>query len=519
MAFDDDDEASVLPAPTAIARETGADEPTPEDAFEEEADAEAEAEDFGRFAALTRGNGAGPGGRNKNVSAQAIRKGEKDFEEHGTLSQQSALERSRRAMVEILAPTRAHRPAAWARGWYFPDAWASAPAPGDEMADAELAPAAARAVFDRRREVRARDRVVVAETESPAFARTMGKTIPGVKRGDAAFQRMWLLPEEALFLVEKGALDLWWPMRRLEDIFPGAPAGDDGEAGDGGGGPGARWTLPPIGDDEYELGLPLSLEAAYSLLIGAEGERGKVTLPEIQVYTNLKRAGFYVLRPLPPPPTTDSLATTTPPVTAATVWQWLVSLLTSQNEAPKPAHARPFGPLVAPGLYRAYRPIFAQLPLVPPHKPRPTTPSGADQAAQGPSRVHFHVWKAGRAGWTKTKPPAPPDFAVAVADARTSGVPTLAQLSALLASAPWNPPELARAPGRPARLRHGFRSVLVAAVDDGIVNYLRFGEAAFGEEPLWPAFDAADGPRGAKTGGRGRGRGGRGGRGRGRAGK
>ncbi len=76
--------------------------------------------------------------------------------------------------------------------------------------------------------------------------RTMGKAQVG---------GVHLLPEEALYLVGRGGLDLRW-----------------GE----------------------ESGVPLSLQAAYTFLIGAEGNG--VTLERFTVYAGLKRSGYIVQR-------------------------------------------------------------------------------------------------------------------------------------------------------------------------------------------------------------------------------
>jgi tRNA-splicing endonuclease subunit Sen54 len=106
-------------------------------------------------------------------------------------------------------------------------------------------------------------------------------------------------------------------------------------------------------------------------------------------------------------------------------------------------------------------------------------------------------------------------------DAQESSVPTLEEITALLDSTPWDPPKAQwSGPGRLyPRLKYGYRNVLVAVVDHGVVNYMRFGEGAFGEETLWQRFDSRrvfkGGKRGGGRGGR-RGRGGGRGRGRGR---
>lgn len=65
------------------------------------------------------------------------------------------------------------------------------------------------------------------------------------------------------------------------------------------------------------------------------------------------------------------------------------------------------------------------------------------------------------------------------------------------------------------RLRHGWRNVILAVVDQGVVSFLRVGDARFGGEKLYEEHSRVQGVRKGGNSGRGRGRG-RGGRGRGR---
>lgn len=408
----------------------------------------------------------------KNVSSKSIRKGEKDFESHGTMAQDNTLEASRQAMEDVLSYTRVHREETWVRGWLFPDTCAAWP---DDEAQAKL---------------NMRDRVVVVEHERGAWTRDAGRVMPG-NRQEAGVGRLWLLPEEALYLVERGTLDLWWPTRTLEELLP--PVGSDSVA-------------KPPGPDDYDSGLPLSLEAAYSMLVGEEGDRGKVSLPKYQVYTHLKRAGFSILR-APSTPSQDHKATTPTPI-----WQWLMSLLSREASI----RHEPAGPLVKPGLYRAYAPIYGRLAITQRHKPSPTptTPTEPEE----PFRVFYHIWKPSPTPFSKKNPPAP-DFRIAVSDTLNTFVPSLDEITALLDSQPYAPPpETMQGNGKLyQRLKHGHRNVLVAVVDSGLVNFIRFGEGAFGEEELFKRFDVQGGTRGGKKGGRGGGRGR--GRGRGRGGR
>ncbi|KAK7419169.1 tRNA-splicing endonuclease subunit sen54 [Neonectria punicea] len=463
MAFDDDENPNAVGAyPATNAQDVQATE-----------DADEDSPDYKLF--LSMFDKAG-------VSSKAIRKGEKDFESHGTRAQDNLLEASRTVMDNVLSYTRIHREEVWTRGWCFPDWWEDLEWAGEY------------------KELFLRDRVVVMEHERGNWQKDIGRALPA-KLDRAAAGRLWLLPEEAVYLVERGTVDLWWPNRQLEELFPKADASSEAKL--------------DLGPDDYDAGLPLSLEAAYSLFIGYDGERGKISLPKYHVFANLKRAGFHVLRA--PPDSQSTPATPATPPTK-TVWQWLFSFLGQDARS----RQQPFGPLVQPGLYRAYRPIYQQLAILPRHKPLPT-PTEVHPPEE-PFQIFYHVWKTGGVPFSKKSPP-PPDFRVAVVDAGDSCLPSLQQIEALLESTPHDPPNEAwKGPGRMYhRLKHGHRNVLVAIVDRGLVNFMRFGEGAFGEERIFERFDNKGGPRGGKKGGRGggrgrgrgRGRGGRGGRGRG----
>lgn len=463
MAFDDDDLPTA--ASPAAATEANSEEapPTEEEALEEAP------QDFRLFNSLLK---------KKNISSQTIRRGEKDFESHGTKAQENALEQSRRAMEDVLSYTRVFKETSWLRAWFFPDHFEGWEEKDD---DEEL----------KKRRTDASERVVVVEGDLGAVSKSVGRVVTGQGKGAVARDRTWLLPEEALFLVERGSLDLWWPVRGLDVVFP--PAEREMEEG----------AEEDRVDDEYELGLPLSLQAAYSLLVGNEGERGKITLEKFQVYSNLKRLGYKILRASSAPAGSD--VEEQPPTS---IWQWLFSLIPSSGP-----HHSPYGPLVRPGLYRSYKSIYRQLSLIPRHQP--TAQPSSPWPTKDPFEIHFHVWKSGTT-FSKTRPP-PPDYYLSIVDARESSVPTLEELDALVDSTPWSPPNAAwSGPGRLYhRLKNGYRNVILAVVDHGVVNYLRVAEAAFGEEELFPRFDWRGGPRGGKRGGRRGGRGGRGGRGRG----
>jgi tRNA-splicing endonuclease subunit Sen54 len=446
----------------------------------------------------------------KNVRSQSLRKGEKDFESHGTQAQANALEESRKVMEDVLGYTRMHRQSQnWVRAWYLPDHLRDSIEREAEVAveDEEeegTTPLGAEEQAARQREVHALDRVVVLEESRGPLAQNMGRSVPGLAQEDPTRWKTWLLPEEALFLLERGTIDVWWPLARLEKIFPSPTQVKESRTHSG-----VRDEGTQDEGDEFDLGVPLSLEAAYSLLIGDNGSRGKITLQQYQVYANLRRMGYVVFR-APAAQTRQDVARQSPAPTS--LWRWLISLVQLPE---KPIAHPPYGPLVTPGLHRSYKAIYRRLELITRHEPSSTAAARPPKPAEGPFQICFHVWKSGHEAFAKSNPP-PPDFYLAVVDAQDSFVPTLDEVSALLASTPWSPPTAPPHALYP-RLKHGHRNVLVAIVDHGIVNYMRFAEAAFGQENLVSRFDHVGGPRGKGGRGRGSGRGGRGGR-RGRGG-
>jgi len=112
-----------------------------------------------------------------------------------------------------------------------------------------------------------------------------------------------------------------------------------------------------------------------------------------------------------------------------------------------------------------------------------------------PFRVIFHVYKPStpikKSAW-----PAP-DFRIAVVNTREqTSIPTLAQLGALLESTPLDPPRGEKMDRLMyMRLRHGYRNVVLAVVDQGVTSFLRVSDAAFGKEKLYENKGGPTGPK------------------------
>jgi len=296
--------------------------------------------------------------------------------------------------------------------------------------------------------------------------RTMGRQAGG---------RWTLLPEEALYLVERGNLDLRWRVDRMEG-----------------------------GEEE---GLPMSLQAAYTFLVGSLG----LTVERFNVYAGLKRSGYVVLRG---PAWCEGDEEGNHPVPKVLVedkrgWaRWWSMLFEGKPQKPSPV-----GPLVGNGLYRSYNDVYRLLSVIPFHDPNLPTAGEAPQTREpgslakngglGLLRPCFYVWKPNSA--FKKSAPGPPDFRIAVLNAREDLFPSLEQLDGLLQSVPYDsPPSSMGQPGQ--RLKHGYRNVILAVVDQGVVSYLRFADAGFGKEKLYERTGKGGSKRGG-GGGRGRGSG------------
>jgi len=319
--------------------------------------------------------------------------------------------------------------------------------------------------------------------------RTMGSVIQGRER---------LQPEEALYLLERGALDIRWPAKEGEEL--------------------GRFqieeTVTVKGENikrTYQkcYGLPMSVQAAYAVFLGMEPNG--LTLERFHVYAGLKRSGYIITR-AESWNETKANPSTASPTDQSTWWTELWRRLLAGFDAQAKLKS---GPVVTPGLYRNYSDIYRLLNVVPFHNPKTITPDIASADADTPFRVAFNIYKP-VTGFKKSAP-GEPDFRIAVVSAREKSIPNIAELDSLLSCTPFSPPEPKKSLN--ARLLHGYRNVILAIVDSGITSYLRLSDAGFGLEEVYRRAPA----RGDKGGGRGRGRGRGGGRGggggRGRGGK
>ena len=443
-------------------------------------------------------------------AAQGLpKRGTKDFEPNPTLSQRNTLDASRRAMHDALSALRVHAAGKTHNIGVYVN-W-------ERVEEVEVWSAFRGLVAGSASAAGWRKRCVVVYNFKGTHSKTVGR---GDRRGWT-----WLLPEEALYLVERGSLDVRWP------IVEQGEEREDGEVfGMSGGGENEDEELdsefgeeaPPISE------LPMSLQGAYASFIGKSG----LTLERYLVYAGLKRSGYIVQRA----PTWDDEGDgqLNGSANSASLNSIDGTLTPSASPAPTSALSQPslihrllhwlinphrdtsnpcLGPLLAPGLYRNYNDVFRALTLVPYHTTSPSPSTSSARTPKPPFTISYLLYKP-TPHYRKSTPPSP-DYRVCVMDARTSNVPTMTQIGDLLDSIPE---DILKGEGRriEAKMKHGRRNVLVGVVDMGVISYLRFAEAEIGRYKLFEDK--------MNRGGKGKGRGpprtgkGQGGQGKGKRG-
>ncbi|EAW06730.1 tRNA-splicing endonuclease subunit SEN54 family protein [Aspergillus clavatus NRRL 1] len=392
------------------------------------------------------------------------KRGEKDFEPNPTEFQADVLAASRRAMHNALSYPRLHHPKHKIVGVYAPDgpappSTATLPPVDTPTPDTKTGrPAATKLGVHP-------DACVYVSNPKGQYFKTMGQA--------DRWNRVWLLPEEALYLLERGSLEIRWP-------FSLTGCGDEDDGGDS--------------------GIPMSLQAAYACCIG----RGGLTIERFTVYTGLKRLGYTLTRAPGWYDDAEEVAVEAEKSESPQQGTGLAGVFgrfLKWLETPSPASGGI--PLVGLGMHRSYSEpdphnngdVYRRLSIIPwydPTMPRPPAQTTA------PFRVVFHVYKPSTP-FRKTAPPAP-DFRIAVVDSRTHSMPTVSQLGALLESTPLDPPRGEKMDRQLyMRLRQGYRNVILAVIDQGVVSYLRVADAAFGKEKLYEGRGNPQGNKGRFT--------------------
>ncbi|PSK42048.1 hypothetical protein B9Z65_3962 [Elsinoe australis] len=378
---------------------------------EEEDAAEEEAPDWTTFASVT-----------KAKSGTIPKRGEKDFESHGTSTQSKRLDASRQAMHDALSFQRVHQPKKQNLAVYHADTnTAYIDSPHSTLFKS------------------------MGKNHSPKDD-PLNETRPNANR-------LWLLPEEILYLIERGTVDCRWPAHQA---------------------------------DANELGLPMSLQGAHATFIGlADQHNDGLSFERYSVYSYLKRAGYSVHRA----PTWSDAAesfekNSFPPLPgtwsrlglSTALWKkWWAS-----TDGPS-ATDQATGPLASRRTFRSYPDIYRSLALIDWYDPSTQIDTGATPRSQT-LRVTWHVWKPNNTTYKKSKP-GPPDFHIAVMDSRSTGLPSLAELAGLIDTQQYAPPP--NGMQLYPKLKHGYKSIILAVVDEGVSSFIRLSDAAFGLEPLY----------------------------------
>lgn len=239
------------------------------------------------------------------------KRGMKDFEPDPTKLQSSTLAASRQAMHSALSYMRVHAPKAHVVGIYN------------------------------------------EKTGLTRVKKAKGSMFKSIGRGtvDGGVD---LLPEEALWALERGSLDVRWPVDGQGQEAEISPTGNDEDQTDGGPTVGVTYDL-----EQEDLGITMSLQGAYAALLGEEGLRGgSLTLDRYLVYAGLKRSGFVVLRAegLEKMPLLNkaSLSRASNMWTLSDMYGWLYKLVLKSWTEKSARETQRTGPLVTPGLYRSY---------------------------------------------------------------------------------------------------------------------------------------------------------------------
>ena len=225
-------------------------------------------------------------------SAQKLpSRGIKDFEPHGTKLQQSTLDASRQAMYDVLIQTRTHQQNAQRAVWDPESGGVWVTRPGGK------------------------------------WAISVGQS----KRTASNVPRLWLLPEEALWLIDRGSLDIRWPA-----------------------GPG----------EGLDDGMPMSLQGAYAVFIRTE-QPYPLSVEMYSVYAYLKRAGYIVLRADVNQRNVPKLQENKTEVSAmGNFWFAFRQLWSKIFTISDQSRRATLGPLVRPGIYRDYGEFIEQDGLI-----------------------------------------------------------------------------------------------------------------------------------------------------------
>ncbi|KAJ3805661.1 hypothetical protein F5876DRAFT_91416 [Lentinula aff. lateritia] len=229
---------------------------------------------------------------------------------------------------------------------------------------------------------------------------TIGHSVPratAMANGTVKTQkRMELLPEEAIYLIERGSL-MCWKESAVE--------------------------YPNDGTFESISGSPMTVQQAYTEMIGKED----LTMDRYQVYAYLKRLGYTVTRTKPPTafyPVTASYSPSLLTLTSSSSFKSKIFALFS-------SWISTIFRTVFPDSFDWWRTLRIRRWLKVDKNYKTKFPSS-------PYEPFFNLYKP-PTPFKKSAPP-PPDYQMVVVNARTTPMPSLRELTAIYDNAPELPP-------------------------------------------------------------------------------
>ncbi|EPX70441.1 tRNA-splicing endonuclease subunit Sen54 [Schizosaccharomyces octosporus yFS286] len=317
------------------------------------------------------------------------KRGEKDFEPDGTLKQEGVLEVSRKAMYDALSVERLI-----SFKHVIIGVW------------------------------NCEKKMACVEKVHGPFFKTMGQ-------GDSK-NRVWLLPEETLYLVERGSMECW-----------------------------------------TSQGVPMSLQSLYTATIPSCG-----SLENYLVYAHLRRCGFSVVRSQQVERNYDNLSKSTE---SARVWLWSLGMKKALSafhylsfiKLWRPKFTKGYG-LLPNRTYRDFKQIYEDIQIISGYSPKPHS---LEETPAAPFHLTFDVYKPTEI--FKKSALKEPDFRICVVDAQNTKVPTCMQLNSLFGIVP-----VQENPSRHMmqKLKEGKRNIIFAVVDYGVISYVRFSDVDMNEK-------------------------------------
>ncbi|KTW30822.1 hypothetical protein T552_00533 [Pneumocystis carinii B80] len=250
---------------------------------------------------------------------------------------------------------------------------------------------------------------------------------------------VWLLPEEVIYLVERGSLECFW-----------------------------------------ENGIPMSLQAVYSVCLEESGG-----IERYQVYSYLKRLGYYVFRPIECENRVSRLSflVSYGSEKISPFFLWMKALIRFVYSFFEKYTTNNWNTLVRGKCYYSYNQIYKSLEIIPYHCP----PSSKENyiydkdKAKDPFSIAYYVWKP-IPNFRKSKLENP-DFHIIVVNSRTTSLPSLKEFSDIFDSVPLISYEKNTTAFQ--RLKNGTRHIIFALLDSGVISFIKFMDIGFGNEKMY----------------------------------